>query len=394
MNTTTRFRNGALIGLFLLVLSLPTLDTAFKFDRAPEPNAARAPAAWPASPRTISELRAYPTEVESYFADHFGFRKRLIRWHNRWKKAFYKDLSGAEVIRGKDGWLFFTCCHMLDNLRGGYPFDRDALEALRNEIEKRQQWLKKQGKSYLFVVAPNKESVYPEFLPDWLQSGLAASTKLDQFLDYMRQHSDVPVLDLRPTLIKGRERAETYFKNDSHWNDYGGYLAAKEIRKHLHRQDPTLKAFSESRLVDVVPHHRGVPGDMFRMIGDDRIEDAGSFAVVLKDSAAPLVIEKISLVIPGEWPSEAMKPRKTELPNRKGHLLVLHDSFGVALEPHLGLDLHRTTYIGEYFGGRADGKLTWLPQVILDQNPDAVVDVLIERMLLNLDAEQIISWTP
>ncbi|MEI9865253.1 MAG: hypothetical protein WDN00_12025 [Limisphaerales bacterium] len=45
--------------------------------------------------------------------------------------------------------------------------------------KKRRDWLAKRGIAYLFVVAPDKHSIYPEELPGWAVK-VRPQTKLDQ----------------------------------------------------------------------------------------------------------------------------------------------------------------------------------------------------------------------
>jgi len=63
-------------------------------------------------------------------------------------------------------------------------------------------------------------------------------TKLDQFYTYMRAHSTVEVVDLRPALFDARRIAPTYFKTDTHWNAFGGFVAGQEIVKKLPGLEP------------------------------------------------------------------------------------------------------------------------------------------------------------
>jgi len=98
------------------------------------------------------------------------------------------------------------------------------------------------GIKYLFVIPPDKHSIYPENLPAWLIGSrpVGCRSKLDQLVDYMRKHSTVEVLDLRPALLAGKKTAPTYLQQDSHWNWYGGFIGCQEVIKALARQTPQL----------------------------------------------------------------------------------------------------------------------------------------------------------
>src|SRR4051812_34236370 len=97
---------------FVVLLWLPTADYFFKFDHARAPVENRFPAKWPEF-SGVRQCQGFIAGVESYFNDHFGFRKRLVRWHSHWKAQWFAADSGQDVVVGRDGWLFFTGGRMM-----------------------------------------------------------------------------------------------------------------------------------------------------------------------------------------------------------------------------------------------------------------------------------------
>ena len=61
--------------------------------------------AWPLSPKSVAEIKAYPLAVSRYFEDHFAFRNVLINSHNQIALAFNQSPVDS-VIVGKNDWLF------------------------------------------------------------------------------------------------------------------------------------------------------------------------------------------------------------------------------------------------------------------------------------------------
>ena len=68
-----------LAAVFLGLILLPLADSAFGLDRAPTLNEKRMPAKFPKFVPGLGGLRAFLAGLEAYSADHFGFRKRLLR---------------------------------------------------------------------------------------------------------------------------------------------------------------------------------------------------------------------------------------------------------------------------------------------------------------------------
>ena len=87
------------------------------------------------------------------------------------------------------------------------------------------------GIPYLFVVAPSKHDVYPEFMPDRLNR-VRDDSRLDQLMAYIEAFFPAPpvdILDLRPTLAEARKSGVRLFhKTDTHWNDRGAWAAYRK----------------------------------------------------------------------------------------------------------------------------------------------------------------------
>jgi len=246
--------DGLIVFLFVALLWLPTLDFFTGIDLTGPTNENRRPAAKPRFKHAdFPGLQNYLADSEAYFDDHFGFRKRLIRWCQQWRQRLFRDHSvigkrlGADLASngwmvGQGGWLFITERQMVDHYLGFEKFTPPQLQAWQRLLERRRDWLAARGIKYLFVVPPDKHTIYPEYLPGWLVKAGAGGrrTKLDQFMQYMTTHSTVAILDLRQTLSEGKKVAPTYLQHDTHWNYYGGFLAAQELVKALSRQVPEL----------------------------------------------------------------------------------------------------------------------------------------------------------
>src|ERR1035437_1857356 len=94
-----------LIAVFLLLLWAPTADEIFHLDGS----RAAAENRLPAKPPDVGELRAgnvqkFLAAGEAYFNDHFGFRKKLIRWFQNWKLGIYHDRTVYKVLTGPNRW--------------------------------------------------------------------------------------------------------------------------------------------------------------------------------------------------------------------------------------------------------------------------------------------------
>ena len=90
--------------------------------------------------------------------------------------------------------------------------------------------------------------VYPEYLP-WNVRLVRETTRARQVAAQLEAHSNVPVVDLLPALLKAKPEERLYDRTGTHWNDYGAYVAYREILAGLGLPSLPLEAFSIERRV-------------------------------------------------------------------------------------------------------------------------------------------------
>src|SRR5438270_868085 len=88
-NRVRRSRAVLLSALFVLLIWLPTLDWVLHLDHAPISNEKRLMGPFPEF-KGVWQLKEFIAGLEMYFNDHFGFRKRLIRTNNHWKRQLFR----------------------------------------------------------------------------------------------------------------------------------------------------------------------------------------------------------------------------------------------------------------------------------------------------------------
>jgi alginate O-acetyltransferase complex protein AlgJ len=365
-----------LILVFAGVILLPTVDyfTHIDITQAPVENRFLAP--WPRLTRLdISGVRNYLAAANSYFNDHFGFRKRLVRWCQQWKYRLFHTQTDL-VIAGQNGWLYISEREMIQHYLGMEKFTEPQLQSWQRLLEKRRDWLAARGIKYLFVIPPDKQSVYPENLPAWLLAATPAGrqTKLDQFMQYMKAHSTVEVLDLRQPLIAAKKIVPTYLQNDTHWNLYGGFTACQEMVRALSPQLPGLPPLrSEDFDWTNVP---ATGGELAKAAGLDPPEKnyfmftPNPAAIAPRNRDAANIVRLWNPVDPHRLNSISENTNPLAGPF---DLVIFHDSFGKAMQPFLGYSFHKIVWI---FDSRE-----FNPAIITNNHPQVVVNEILERFV-------------
>src|SRR5882724_4785488 len=322
---TSRLRRPGILflGLFVL-LTAPVISWVL---RCPEPADVpnlRTLAVWPDWQAT--PVARWPATFETWLNDHFPLRGWIIRWHSL---VQYRLLHAAasNVVVGPHDWLFYVGDRTLEDLRGQDPLGETQLKAWRDGLEGRRAWLNERHIAYLFVVVPNKSTVHFEELP-WLLRMQMHPGKLDQLADYLRQHSTVPVLDLREALfaLKARGRP-AYWPGDTHWNGDGLVAAYEAIMARLQQMGAAHHAPDDTARmkIEMVPRNFDCV-DMIAMRG--RWPDFPTPVLKLAHPA-DLHESTSSLMAVAPWKDEpaVRQPVAYERDSGSGRAVLLCDSF-------------------------------------------------------------------
>lgn len=360
--------------LLMVLIWLPALDSLFHLDWSSPPNENRALAQFPVFQPGPGSLQQYFAGLESYFNDHFGFRKRLIRWQHKCNHELFRESFRDDVLVGHDDWLFFSGEHVIENIQGLNLFTPDQLNAWQHLLESRRDWCARLGSAYLFVVAPDKHSVYPEKLPDWLQP-LKHPNRLDQFIAHMAAHSTVPILDLRPSLLAAKGSESLYLVADMHWNNLGSFIGYQSLVNALTNQLPELKPFRldafERKLVP------SVGGDLARMLGREQSTvETANWDIAPRPPLKTLTVITDTNLLAGKWLKGITEPTYTTNSEAKLKVIIHHDSFGMYWLPVLGYHFNQVIFIWQN---------NWDMNFLERQEPDVVIDEMVERFFISKD---------
>jgi hypothetical protein len=351
-----------LIACFAAAVGLPLAALALDLDPGPvlienRPLHPRPVLAW-----TKRALRAYPRAFEAYWGDAFPFRRTLIRWHNLAKLHLGVSPSDT-VLVGRERWLFLRAFHGLRYYRAEQPFTPAELEQWRRALESRHDWLAARGIGYLFVAAPNKDSIYPEFMPARVRRAHAQS-RLDQLVAHLGPRSRVPLLDLRHALLAAKGEDRLYRTTDTHWNDRGVRVAYDAILRRLQEWLPEIRPLPATAFE---PYVRTLPGgDLAVMLGLPDVLPEESLELIPR---VPRAGKPVAAVPRGAfWDTLDMETGRPELPRA----IVLHDSFMVMLLPFLSEHFSRVVYV---WGDQLD------PALVERERPHVVIEERVERNL-------------
>lgn len=168
--------------------------------------------------------RNFLSESASYIRDRFFLRQELISLDHYISAKVFGTSGDTGVILGRDGWLYYA--DTLEDYTGVSPMTQRQLFAASNNLLLMENYCEENAKQFLFVIAPNKNSLYPEQMPGY---GLRAEASDAQRLLERLGELGVPTADLFTAFRQ--EENQLYFAHDSHWNTMGAALGADLINR-------------------------------------------------------------------------------------------------------------------------------------------------------------------
>lgn len=313
---------------------------------------------WPASAGEAAEL---PARFGRWFEDRFGFRRALIRVNALVSARVFGISPHRDVVLGEEGWLFYQGRGVLEVSRGDRPLSRRSLDAWASALERRRRWLAERGASYVFVVVPEKSTIYPEFVPERLRPP-AGRSRLDQLVAHLRQHTDVVVVDPRQALRHAAEADHVYYRTDQHFNDLGAWITYREIVAAARGAIPAASALDfDDHLIE---RRRGRGGDLAAMMALP--EDIPEDELLLRPRYRPR-LSRDSVMRHGP------APLLTRGESGSGGIVMFRDSYGAWLIPFLAEHFADGTYLWQYEFDR---------DVIVRSRPTLVVEEVAERRLM------------
>jgi hypothetical protein len=314
-------------------------------------------------------LSKFSSAFERYFDDRFTQRIRLTALRNF--IAYKFGTSGnPEVIVGRQGWLFYDrhSSGASDASRNTSLFSESALKLWARMLQNRQNALLKHGIKYCVVFAPEKGSLYPEFLPDGRQR-LPGASRIEQLHEYLRHHTSVHFVDAKSILLGEKTKGRLlYLKTDSHWNDLGASRVALEMLRQIGDNFPELKL---SQRPAISFHDQKLKGDLADLlaVGDLLTEQAPTVCVTrAKATSAGDACQ--SIFEAAENSSCRTRIPGTNLPRA----YILRDSFCSRLAPVLSESFSEAIY--EWTHDFDEPKIT-------AASPDLVIEEIAERHLFD-----------
>jgi len=350
---------------FVTVLALPLAANLTGHDGADPAAENRELAAFP--PLTML-FNGSPAEfgggLTRWFDDHFGFRSTLIKWYGEERLFGFGVSPSATVVKGSGGFYFYADDNAIDDYASADLLTPAAVDNWRRAVVDANRWLQGRGIAYVFTIAPDKHTIYPEQMPDSLVR-VNELTRTDQVLTALQDTGFA--VDLRPALFQAKAQERIYQRTDTHWNDRGALVAYQQIIGAVRARVPAVPAAWSRDDFDAVTVD-AQSGDLAGMMGLKRVLREEDLVLAPRRPRLARVIEPA-----GAEPTAEEGRLVTEIPGSSlPRAVVFRDSFVSRLVPFLSEHFSRVVYLWQN---------DFDADVVGREHPDVVIQEIVGRHL-------------
>ncbi len=171
-------------------------------------------------------------QFDNWYNDRFNLRRFFISVYDT-KNLFNKNWKTKKVIKGKEDWLFLATRASIESYTNATPFSEEELIRINKYLTGIDDYCRKSGKLFYFVIVPDKHKIYPEYYSDLIRKvNDDSKSKAEQIVNYLNKNSNIKVIYLKDILEANKNKGYLYDKQDTHWNllgTYYGYLGIMDL---------------------------------------------------------------------------------------------------------------------------------------------------------------------
>jgi hypothetical protein len=353
--------------VFLVILILPVLARLLNVEKSNNSSEKRELAEKPIL--KISDIETYPKAFERYFNDNFGFRTPLIEIGGLIKTNIFKASPAPEKVTiGADNWIFLSgeSYGVAQDIRRENLLSEKLLKTRIDIWLARRDTLAAKGIKNYKALWPDKHNIYIRYLPFSMSiQSKDTISKTDQMIGGLKQaDSTLQIIDVRRELIEHSQKFQVYLKNDTHWNEYGAFIAYQKLMRKIAADFPAVLPVKTDNNYNI-NWYESTAGDLLNIMG---LAHSKLFVDQVPEFIPKDTSEHITLLATDTYPAETVFHLNPKSKNNL-RVLVFRDSFTRNLIKFISPHFKEVLYI-------------WTPydQKIVDRyKPDIVVEGFVER---------------
>lgn len=184
----------------------------------------------------------YQSNYNKWLEENIGFRNLFVRMYNQVRYSIFKQDNSTGIFLGENGILYHN--DYVDEYMGRTYVGHEKIKEAVRKMGYIQSEFEKQGKLFLYVIAPGKVTYIPEFIPEIYNLHEKDTNNYDVFINELKLNN-INHIDFREHFPKMKDttRYPLFPKNGIHWSGYASTFVADSLFNYI-------EANSEFNLID------------------------------------------------------------------------------------------------------------------------------------------------
>lgn len=330
-----KWNNILFILIFILMLTLPLVTMDLRKDQISEIDNQYLPEI---EGETTSEL---VRSVENYVNARIGFRAQSLDTYQWLNDRLFGILEHPNYIYGKEDHIFYDSNKYITDWQH-LNLDQSWADGFAAGIKGFETYAESQGKGFVYLLIPDKKTVYSEYFPEeYLIKGELSRT--DQVLSAL-EREDVNFYWAKDTMLTAKEEMPVNNKkyDAEHWNENGAFVVFQQLYEEIRTFYPQVTPLSAEEFVVGEQVEETLLTSRFRI--DEKVP-----LYTLKESNAiddKVWLEKSVFFLSkqSDYRTRYLNPTQSDKPK----LLVFHDSYLMHKEKFFTEHFSEVTFIHRY----------------------------------------------
>ncbi len=282
------------------------------------------------------------------------------------------EFLGTKAFASNKAYQFFLA-QMIPDFEGGNLFSQSHIDSMKSRIQTRLAQLQSlnEGAEIVYMIIPSPMTIYPELVPEQYTQG-TGKTRYDQVTSAMKE-AGATVIDVRELFMEHKnDEMPLYYHLDSHWADYGAYLAYTQLFEHIAKDFPEAAPRPITDFTWTADYYTSADAMLYLGITQAKVkeygyyrefdfEDPGNITSVPRYRGMQLIYNDLTTF------EKKFDTGRSELPS----CVVYRDSYCAAIYDLIPERMNKTHYMGMWGYG-------WNNAVMQNEKPDYVIYITSE----------------
>lgn len=184
---------------------------------------------WPGFSMDTETIRT----IEDYVDDRIGFRSNAIYEYTKISNDVFDVMVHPLFMYGEEGHIYYKDKEYIAAYQR-LNTDPDYMDSLVCFLENTNDYLESRNIRFLYFLAPDKKSIYPEYFPKSVHVKEDETTVID-YMTTRLASSDIEYVIPYKELLEAKKSQVIYNQkyDATHWNEFGSMIGQSLLDQHV-----------------------------------------------------------------------------------------------------------------------------------------------------------------